>query len=47
VLPLHKIISVDFYMPGCPPSSAEIQRAIETLISDDLRHGVAEDIRRG
>ena len=47
VLPLHKVISVDFYMPGCPPSSAEIQRAIETLISDDLRHGVAEDIRRG
>ena len=47
VLPLHKVVPVDFFMPGCPPSAIEIQRAIETLMSDDLRHGVTEDIRRG
>ena len=47
VLPLHKVIPVDFFMPGCPPAASEIRRALETLLSDDLRHGVPEDIRRG
>jgi len=47
VLPLHKVIPVDFYMPGCPPSAAEIQRALETLIGGDRSHHVREDIRPG
>ena len=47
VLPLHKVIPVDYYMPGCPPSADEIRRAIETLLGGDLTHPVREDIRPG
>ena len=47
VLPLHKVIPVDFYMPGCPPSAAEIRRALETLLAGGRSHAVREDIRPG
>jgi NAD-reducing hydrogenase small subunit len=47
VLPVHKVIDVDFYMPGCPPSAAEIRRAIETLVAGERTHEVQEDIRPG
>ena len=47
VLPLHKVIAVDYYIPGCPPSAAEIRRALETLVAGRRTHAVAEDIRRG
>ncbi|MCB0991233.1 MAG: hypothetical protein KDB16_09665 [Acidimicrobiales bacterium] len=47
VLPLHKVIGVDFYIPGCPPSSAEIRRAIETLVGGEAGLRNPEDIRPG
>lgn len=47
VLPVHKVIEVDHFMPGCPPSAAEIRRAVETLVGGGTGHDVAEDLRPG
>jgi NAD-reducing hydrogenase small subunit len=47
VLPVHQVIDIDYFIPGCPPSAAEIRRALETLAAGDTGHAVREDIRPG
>ncbi len=32
VLPVHEVVKVDVYIPGCPPSAPRIQAAIEPLL---------------
>ncbi len=32
VLPVHEVVPVDIYMPGCPPSAERIQATIEPLL---------------
>ncbi|HBB35765.1 MAG TPA: oxidoreductase [Cyanobacteria bacterium UBA8803] len=32
VLPVHEVVSVDIYLPGCPPSADRIKAAIEPLL---------------
>ncbi|MEB3264624.1 MAG: oxidoreductase [Synechococcus sp.] len=48
VLPLHEVIPVDFFLPGCPPSAARIRAFLEPLLrgetpvqqgSEQLRFG--------
>jgi NAD-reducing hydrogenase small subunit len=47
VLPLHKVIPVDFYMPGCPPSADEIRRALQALLAGEIPTDRGDDIRPG
>ena len=36
VEPLHAIVPVDFYLPGCPPSAPEIRLVLESLIAGQV-----------
>ena len=47
VLPLHKVIKVDAYLPGCPPPADRIQRAVEALLDGEPSRITGEDIRFG
>jgi NAD-reducing hydrogenase small subunit len=47
VLPLHKVVKVDAYLPGCPPPADRIQRAVEALLDGDPSRITGEDIRFG
>jgi len=47
VQPLHKVIKVDAYLPGCPPPADRIQRAVEALLAGEPERITGEDIRFG
>ena len=34
VLPVHALVPVDVYLPGCPPSAARIRAVLEPLLND-------------
>ena len=36
VLPLHEVIPVDHYLPGCPPSAERIRACLEPLLRGEL-----------
>lgn len=36
LLPIDRVIDVDYYVPGCPPTAEVTWRAIGTLLSSDL-----------
>jgi len=40
VLPLHEVIRVDQWLPGCPPSAERIRAALTPLLVDDPRTAV-------
>jgi NAD-reducing hydrogenase small subunit len=43
VLPLHELVPVDHYLPGCPPSAARIRAFLEPLLRGEqpLMEGAA------
>jgi NAD-reducing hydrogenase small subunit len=34
VLPVHHVVPVDAFLPGCPPSPADLRRALEAALGD-------------
>jgi NAD-reducing hydrogenase small subunit len=47
VVPVHSVIPVDVYLPGCPPPAPRIRAVLEALIAGKMPHLEGEDIRFG
>jgi NAD-reducing hydrogenase small subunit len=44
VLPIHAVVPVEVYLPGCPPSAARIRAAIEQLLADPAARLAGRDM---
>lgn len=47
VQPLHALVPIDLYLPGCPPPADRILAAIEPLLSGTVPHLTGRDIKFG
>ena len=47
VLPVHAVVQVDFYMPGCPPPAARIRAVLEQLLDGKDPHLEGREIKFG
>jgi len=47
VLPLHELVPVDYYLPGCPPSASRIKLFLEQVLAHDEPHLAGKDIKFG
>jgi NAD-reducing hydrogenase small subunit len=47
VMPLHDVIAVDYYLPGCPPSAARIKSFLEQVLAGKEPHLSGADIKFG
>lgn len=47
VLPVHNVVNVDVYLPGCPPNAEEIRATLEPLLMGKIPHLAEEQIRFG
>jgi NAD-reducing hydrogenase small subunit len=47
VVPLHRVVKVDYYLPGCPPPADRIRALLEPLTRGEQPRLEAEQIRFG
>jgi NAD-reducing hydrogenase small subunit len=46
VLPVHEVVPVDIYMPGCPPSAERIRATLEPLLRGEHPQMVGREMIR-
>ncbi|HEY9616214.1 MAG TPA: oxidoreductase [Microcoleaceae cyanobacterium] len=44
VLPVHEVVPVDIFMPGCPPPADRIKATIEPLLKGEQPHMVGREM---
>jgi NAD-reducing hydrogenase small subunit len=47
VMPVHEVVSVDYYLPGCPPSAARIKSFLGQVLAGTAPRLVGKDIKFG
>jgi NAD-reducing hydrogenase small subunit len=47
VMPLHEVIPVNFYLPGCPPSAARIRTFLEQVLAGNEPRLASSDLKFG
>jgi NAD-reducing hydrogenase small subunit len=47
VKPLHEVVPVDAYIPGCPPPAPRIRRALEQLVTTGAVQLTGDDLKPG
>jgi NAD-reducing hydrogenase small subunit len=47
VEPVHRVVAVDVYLPGCPPPADRIRKTLEALIAGEPPHLVGQDLKFG
>jgi NAD-reducing hydrogenase small subunit len=47
VMPVHDLVEVDVYLPGCPPNANHIRAALEMVLAGGVPHLIEELIRFG
>ena len=47
VVPVHTVVPVDFYLPGCPPPAPRIRAVLEQLLAGETPHLDGAEIRFG
>lgn len=47
VYPVHKVVPVDFYLPGCPPPADRIRQVLEGILAGKTPHLGGRDIKFG
>jgi len=47
VMPLHEMVHVDYYLPGCPPSAARIKSFVTQLLEGKVPKLEGKDLKFG
>jgi NAD-reducing hydrogenase small subunit len=47
VMPLHEVVPVDFFLPGCPPPAPRIRTFLEALLEGRAPHLAPEHLKFG
>jgi NAD-reducing hydrogenase small subunit len=47
VVPVHSVVKVDYYLPGCPPPAPRIRAVLEQLLAGTVPHLEGRDIKFG